>query len=501
MLFVIQKTRLFVKIFFKIKKLLGFMAHILYHNHFQRILLFNMQNFIKKSLMTVLVFSTLSACSHLPTFAEKKSAKAPLIAPEKHRHTYQLDNGLKIIIQEDHRSPVVISQIWYKVGSNHEPKNLGGISHLLEHMMFKGTNKVSASDFERLIAKFGGSNNAFTSHDYTAYYEIFPANRLSLALELEADRMSNLQLKQSDFDSERLVVMEERRQRTDDNPQAVAYEQFLKIVYPNTPKREPVIGPMAEIENIRLDDLKNWYNTWYAPNNATIVIVGDVNADEAFHQVKKYFGDKVAKPLPKPPILTQTAFRGYQEKTVKLPVNVPSLIMAYNLPTLTTAKNPNTAYSLSLLSEILDGGLSARLEKNLVRDKQILASVGSSYNAFSAGDGLFTIQATPRDGITLAQARQAILAEIETIKTKPILDSELERAKTSTVTGLVYSQDSLTGQAQMIGRLNSIGLDERTIYQLPIIFEKIDKKDIQKVAKKYLKHENLTVLNVISDKQ
>lgn len=460
-----------------------------------------MKTFIKKSLIAVLILSSLSACSHLPKPTNQQTTKATLLEPEKLRHEYQLENGLKVIIKEDHRSPVVISQIWYKVGSNHEPKHLGGISHLLEHMMFKGTQKVSAPDFERLIAKFGGSNNAFTSYDYTAYYEIFPSNRLSLALELEADRMTNLQLKQSDFDSERLVVMEERRQRTDDNPHAVAYEQFLKMTYPDIPKGEPVIGPMAEIENIRLEDLKNWYNTWYTPNNATIVIVGDVQPDEAFAQVKKYFGNKVAKPLPKPPVLTQNAFRGYQEKTVRLPVNVPSLLMAYNLPTLTTAKNPNTAYSLSLLSEILDGGMSARLEKNLVRDKQILASVGSNYSAFSLGDGLLTIQATPRTGVTLEQARQAILDEIEKLKHEPILDSELERAKTSTVTALVYSQDSLSGQAQMIGSLNTIGLDERMIYQLPTIFEKIDKKDIQKVAKKYLTNNNLTVLNVVSDKE
>lgn len=413
------------------------------------------------------------------------------------RHEYRLDNGLKVIIKEDHRSPIVISQVWYNVGANDEPQNLGGISHLLEHMMFKGTNKVSSNDFEQLVAKFGGVNNAFTSYDYTAYYEVFPANRLNLALELEADRMTNLQLKQADFDSERLVVMEERRQRTDDNPQALAFEQFNKMTYPDSPKGESVIGPMAEIQAIKLQDLKKWYKTWYAPNNATIVIVGDVKPADALAQVKKYFGDKKPSQLPSRPSVAQKAFRGYQERTAELPVQNPSLLMAYNLPTLTTAKNPITAYTLALLSQVLDGGLSARLEKNLVREQQLLTSVSSGYSAFERGDDLLMIQATPRDGVSLEQAKQAIINEIEKLKTDTILDSELQRAKTATMTGLIFSQDSVQGQAQMIGSLNGIGLDDRMIYELPTIFDKINQTQLQQVAEQYLTNDNLTVLKVV----
>lgn len=412
------------------------------------------------------------------------------------RHEYTLDNGLKVIIKEDHRSPVVMSQIWYRVGSNDEPEKLGGISHLLEHMMFKGTKDVSSADFERLIAKFGGSNNAFTTHDYTVYYEIFPANRLNLALELEADRMTNLQLHMADFTGERQVVMEERRQRTDDNPNARAFEQFSKMTYPDSPKGESVIGPMAEIDSITLQDLKQWYQTWYAPNNATIVIVGDVNPEQALSNVKKYFGDKKPAQLPTRPSVLQKAFRGFTEQTTQLPVQVPSVIMAYNLPTLTTAKDPKTAYSLMLLSEVLDGGMSARLEKHLVRDKQILASVGSGYSAFERGDGLLLIQGTPRAGVSLEQAKQAILAEIDALKTQPIADNELQRAKTNTITGLIYSQDSISGQAQSIGSLTSIGLDDRMVYQLPSIFDTIHQADLQAVAKQYLTQNNLTILNV-----
>lgn len=452
-------------------------------------------SFKKGVISLTIALSMGSSLAHAtPQPATQKTNFAEQVANT--RHEYTLDNGLKVIIKEDHRSPVVISQVWYRVGATDEPEQLGGISHLLEHMMFKGTKAVSSADFERIIAKFGGSNNAFTSHDYTAYYEVFPANRLDLALELEADRMTNLQLNEADFVGERQVVMEERRQRTDDNPNARAYEQFSKMAYPDSPKGESVIGPMAEIEAIKLDDLKKWYQTWYAPNNATIVIVGDVKPEQALASVKKYFGDKKPQTLPARPSVAQKGFRGYNEQTTQLPVQVPSVILAYNLPTLTTANDPKTAHSLTLLSQVLDGGLSARLEKHLVRDKQLLATVGSGYSAFDRGDGLLLIQATPRVGVSLEQAKTAILAEIEALKNEPIAQNELARAKTNTITGLIYGQDSISGQAQTIGSLTSIGLDDRMIYQLPQIFDTISASDIQQVAKHYLTHDNLTVLNV-----
>lgn len=459
---------------------------------------------LKNSLLSLSLLAIVTGCSTLSTTnalpKTSESNKTTTNAKDL-RHEFVLDNGLKVIIKEDHRSPVVISQVWYNVGSNDEPEHLGGMSHLLEHMMFKGTKTVSSADFERLIAKFGGSNNAFTSYDYTAYYEVFPANRLNLALELEADRMKNLQLNQADFDSERQVVMEERRQRTDDDPNAQAFEQFLKMAYPTSPKGESVIGPMSEINAIQLNDLKHWYQTWYTPNNATVVIVGDVEPTQALQTVKKYFADIPNQPLPSRTNVREQGFRGYSEKTAHLPVKVPMLMMAYNLPTLTTTDDKKSVFALSLLSDILDGGMSARLEKRLVREQQILASVGSDYSAFSRGDGLLMIEATPRDGVSLEQAKQAILNEIENLKTEKIQDSELKRAKTNTMTSLIYSQDSLSGQAQMIGSLNSIGLDDRMIYELPTTFDKINEKQLKKVAKKYLVKDNLTVLKVIGDKK
>lgn len=434
------------------------------------------------------------------TQADKSPPKLSKLAMDlSGRHEYMLDNGLKVIVKEDHRAPVVMTQIWYRVGSTDEPLDKGGISHLLEHMMFKGTSNVSSDDFEQLIAKFGGVNNAFTSYDYTGYYELFPANRLPLALELEADRMVNLRFDAKEFAKEHQVVMEERRQRTDDNPLAKAYESFRLLALPDSPKGESVIGPMKELESITLPELKEWYRTWYTPNNATLVIVGDVKPKEVLTQVKRYFGQLPSSQLPKRPEVNQRGFRGYQQVSSEQAVQVPVLLMGYNVPSLLTVgkKDEKQAYALSLAQDVLDGGLSARLEKRLIREQGLLTSVGTSYNLLDRGDGLFLIQATPREGVTLVQAQQAIIAEINKLTTDPIAPDEISRAKTNTVTGLIYAQDSMEGQAQIIGSLQSIGLDDRLLATLPAKLDSITVADIQTAAKKYLIKDNLTVMHII----
>lgn len=427
---------------------------------------------------------------------------SPLAIDLSNRHEYQLPNGLKVVVKEDHRAPVVMTQIWYRVGSADEPIDKGGISHLLEHMMFKGTSNVSSDDYERLIAKFGGVNNAFTSYDYTGYYELFPANRLPLALELEADRMTNLVFSEAAFEKEHQVVMEERRQRTDDNPLAKAYESFRLLALPDSPKGESVIGPMQELESIELAELKDWYKTWYAPNNATLVIVGDVEPQEVLAQVKRYFGDlKPSTTLPKRPSVRQQGFRGYKKVDSEQAVEVPVLLMGYNVPSLLTADNENQAYALSLAQDVLDGGLSARLESRLVREQGLLTAVGTSYDLLDRGDGLFLIQATPREGVSLAAAQEAIMSEIDKLATDPIHPDEISRAKTNTVTGLVYAQDSMAGQAQMIGSLQSIGLDDRLLASLPAKLDNVSVSDIQNASKKYLVKNNLTVMHIIPPKE
>ncbi|PNK61388.1 M16 family metallopeptidase [Psychrobacter sp. FDAARGOS_221] len=420
------------------------------------------------------------------------------------RHEYLLDNGLKVIIKEDHRSPVVMTQIWYRVGSTDEPEDKGGISHILEHMMFKGTPKVSGADFDRLVAKFGGNHNAFTSYDFTGYYEMFPVNRLALALELESDRMTNLSFDSDEFvqefKQERNVVMEERRQRTDDNPLARSFEKFRKLALPNSPKGESVIGPMDEIGSIEIDDLEQWYKTWYAPNNATLVIVGDVDPEQTMAKVDHYFGHLQRKQLPQRPSVQQKGWRGYQQQQIQESVNVPTLLMAFNVPSLHSAKVADLpeqeAYNLLMLQFVLDGGLAARFEKNLVREQGILASVGTDYNLYERGDGLFFIQATPREGVSLEQAQQAIIKQIDALKSANISQQELDRARNNVVKGFVFAQDSVSGQAYTIGNMQVRGLDDRLITTLNDQLAKVSSQDINKTADKYLVNNNLTVMHI-----
>lgn len=464
--------------------------------------------FYRLAITTMISLSVLSGCSTLPTNTNSSSAAKSnnsISIDMRGRHEMTLKNGLRVIVKEDHRAPVVMTQVWYKVGSTDEPKGKGGISHLLEHLMFKGTSKVSGDDFNRIVSRFGGSQNAFTSHDYTGYYQYYPASRLPLALELEADRMRGLILKESDVAAERQVVMEERRQRTDDNPRALAYEQFRYLAFSQAAQRKPVIGKMSDIESITLTDLQDWYNKWYAPNNATVVIVGDVKPEYAFAQVKKYFGGLKPQATPTRPSVLEPQNQGKRHKEIQMPLPVATLYMGFNVPSLASHKmdavkasayNPQDPYALALLQDVLDGGLSARLEKKLVREQKLLASVGTSYDLFRRGDGLFFISATPSKGVTLKQAETALLKEINALKTEKINSQEIERAKTNYLTGLIYHQDGISDQARTIGSFATIGLDDRLLATLPEKIGAVTERQLHDAAKKYLVDSNLTTFHV-----
>lgn len=405
-----------------------------------------------------------------------------------------LKNGLKVIIREDHRSPMVMTQIWYRVGSSDEWGNLLGISHVLEHMMFKGTQKVPNDEFTRLSRMYGGRINASTFTNYTNYYQLYPKTYLPMALELEADRMSNLLLRQQDFDPEIKVVMEERRLRTDDNPRSLAFERFKWITYPTSHYRQPVIGHMKNLQNLQLEDVKKWYRDWYSPNNALLVIVGDVDAEQTVLQVQKYFADIPARKTPPRNDVLEFDRIGYRHMELNFPVKVPNLFMAWNVRSLVTAKNPQDAYALTIIRNILDSGISSRLQDRLVRHKKILTAVSVSYDPYSRGDSLLSISALPVDGKSLSEAEQAIQTEIELLKTELIQPEEVERVTAKYVSNLIYSQDDIAGQARMIGNLEINGLSFRLMDELPKHFETVTPQDIQRVANAYFSRDNLSTL-------
>lgn len=412
------------------------------------------------------------------------------------RSTFEttLKNGLKVIIREDHRAPMVMTQIWYKVGSADESGNTLGISHVLEHMMFKGTSKVPNDEFTRISRIYGGSINAATFTNYTNYYQLYPKAYFPMALELEADRMSNLLLRQQDFEPEIKVVMEERRQRTEDNPRSRAFERFKWISYPTSHYRQPVIGHMKTLNNIQLNDVKQWYKTWYTPNNAILVIVGDVESEQALLQVQKYFADTPSRATPQRNDVLEFEYLGYRHMEINTDVQVPNLYMTWNVKSLASAINPQDAYALTIIRSLLDSGISSRLQDRLVRDRKLLTSVSVSYDPYNRGDSLFSISALPANGISFEDAQKAIQAEVDALKTEDIPKHELERITTRFVSNLIYNQDSIAGQAKMIGNLEVNGLSYRLMDELPKYYENVSMSDIQRVANSYFIRENLSTL-------
>lgn len=453
--------------------------------------LFPKRSFLSKSILAV-GFFIFSIQSHF-TYAETRTELA--------RTTFEttLKNGLKVIIREDHRSPMVMTQIWYAVGSSDESGNLLGISHILEHMMFKGTQKVPNDEFTRLSRMYGGSINASTFTNYTNYYQLYPKTYFPLALELEADRMRNLLLRQHDFEPEVKVVMEERRLRTDDNPRSLAFERFKWIAYPTSHYRQPVIGHMKNLQNIQLKDVKKWYQDWYTPNNAVLIIVGDVDAENALRQVQKYFGDIPSRTTPPRNDVLEFDRVGYRHMELNLAVKVPNLYMAWNVRSLATAKNPQDAYALTIIKNVLDSGISSRLQDRLVRDKKVLTALSVSYDPYNRGDSLFSVSALPADGISLQEAEKAIQDEINILKTELIQPKEVERVTAKFVANLIYSQDDIVGQSKMIGNLEINGLSYRLIDQLPQHFETVTPQDIQRVANIYFVRDNLSTLYLSSE--
>ena len=433
-------------------------------------------------------------CSILGTLAP--SALPAQTTTELSRTTVEttLKNGLKVIIREDHRAPVALTQIWYGVGSSDESGNLLGLSHALEHMMFKGTRKVPDQEFTRLSRLYGGRVNASTFTNYTNYYQLYPKAYLPMALELEADRMTNLVLKQEDFEPEIKVVMEERRQRTDDNPRALAFERFKWIAYPTSHYRQPVIGYMKNLQKIQLSDLKNWYRDWYTPKNAILIIVGDVNVEATLKQVEKYFGAIPSRQVPERNDVIEFERAGYRHMELSLPVQINNLYMAWNVRSLKTAKNPQDAYALAIIQALLNNGISSRLQKHLVRDKKILTAVNASYEPYNRGDTVFSITALPAQGISFQQAQEAIQRELEQIKSEPVDAPELERVTANFVADLIYSQDDIAGQAKMMGNLEINGLSYRLLDELPQHYETVTPQDIQRVANAYFVKENLSTL-------
>ena len=408
-------------------------------------------------------------------------------------HEYTLENGMQVIIKEDHRAPIAVSQVWYKVGSSYEPNGITGISHVLEHMMFKGTATHPPGEFSRIIAANGGDENAFTGRDYTAYYQTLSKDRLGVSFELEADRMRNLSLPEEEFLKEVEVVMEERRLRTEDKPTSLTYEEFSAVAYRSLPYGNPVIGWMNDLKNLKVQDLRDWYRLWYAPNNATLVVVGDVDPAEVLALAKKHFGPLKPEPVQAVKPLREPPQRGVCRTVVKAPAKEPYLIMGYKTPVLTTAEEGWEPYALEMLAALLDGGDSARLSRNLVRGQEVAVSAGSSYSAFSRLPGLMLFDGVPAKGRTIPELEAALRAEIDKVKSELVSEQELERVRAQVVAEQVYELDSVYYQAMQIGMLETIGLEWQVMDEYADRLNAVTAEQVMAVAKKYLNDDQLTI--------
>ena len=411
---------------------------------------------------------------------------------------FSLDNGLKVIVREDHRAPVVVSQLWYKVGSSYETPGSTGLAHALEHMMFKGSSKLGPGESSRILRELGAQENAFTSDDYTAYYQVLARDRLEVALEMEADRLASLTLPEDEFVREIEVIKEERRMRTDDRPSGLAYERFKALAYPASGYHIPTIGWMHDLDRMTIADLRDWHERWYAPNNATLVIVGDVQPAEVKTLVTRYFADIPARPIPAVKQPLELDEPGERSMTLYLKTQLPSVMMGFNVPSLTSSTNATEVHALRLISALLDGGSSSRIPTQLVRKQELVAGASAWYNAFSRGDSLFVLSATPnvQKGKNISDVETGLWQQLKQLQDHPPSAAELARVRAQVVAAEVYAQDSITSQATLIGQLETVGLSWRIREDDLAALSAVTPADIQAAAKKFFSKTRLTTAYV-----
>ena len=402
-----------------------------------------------------------------------------------------LPNGLKVILLENHKAPLITFQVWYRVGSRNEAWGKTGLSHMLEHMMFKGTQKVGPEEFSRIIQENGGNDNAFTSRDYTAYFENLSADRVQVSLDLESDRMQNLLIREEDFRTERMVVMEERRLRTEDNPTAVLQEQTEATAFQLQPYHWPIIGWMEDIARFTLEDLKAYYRTYYHPANAFLVVVGDFKKEDLLPRIEKAFGSYPKETVPNQEKNIDPKQTGERRIFVKKEAQLPSIVMGYHVPNL---REPDRydSYVLEVIATILSGGKSSRFYQRLVREKRLVLSADADYSLLSRDPSLFYTSADLLPGKDMAEVEKALDQEVERLQRELVGQHELEKAKNQLEASFVFGQDSLFYQAMLLAR-EEITLSWKAIDDYIPAIRKVSPEDIQRVAKRYLNPDNRTV--------
>ena len=404
--------------------------------------------------------------------------------------SFTLKNGMQVVVIPNRRAPVVSHMVWYKVGAADEPLGKSGIAHFLEHLMFKGTKSVPSGDFSRTIARHGGRDNAFTSQDYTAYFQIVARDKLDLVMRLEADRMQNLILTDNEVLPERDVVLEERRSRTDNNPASQLWEATRAALFLNHPYRNPVIGWKHEIEGLNTRDAINFYRRYYVPNNAILIVAGDVSAKELKPLAERIYGtippgEEIFRTRVKEP--PQIARRRVELSSSR--VGQSSISQTFLAPSYPTASG-GKAYALLVLAEILGGGTTAQLYQSLVVDQEVASSASAWFNPNALHYGTFVVSASPRPGVQIEKVEQALQAEILKLLKDGVSEEELKRSVSSMVAGSVYVRDSLTAAPNIFGQALSTGRTIADVESWPDRIKMVTVDEVNAAARVVLRSES-----------
>lgn len=397
--------------------------------------------------------------------------------------SYTLSNGLKVVLIEDKRSPSVVNSIWYKVGSSHEASGKTGISHVLEHMMFKGTKTLKPGEFSSIVKKMGGTENAFTSKDYTGYFQKIHTTDIERCIELESDRMKNLRLDENELRSEIEVVKEERRLRTDDNPVSKTFEKIMLNAYGMNEYGIPIIGTMQNLGSISKNDLENWYKLHYQPKNAIVIIAGNFNADQVKGYIQKYYGryennKSSIKPNNKIEFSTKASFDVYDK------VSKPIVFLSFKKPKF-DKNRIRELYALDLFIEIMDGGYSSRLTKNLVDNQKVALDIFLSNDTYNQYPNLIIIGGTPRGKISPEELKLKILEQLSNESINSVTERELANAKARIKANNIYKFDSVFYQAMQVGMLETKDIGWENLDNYNSIIESISLDEVRESASKY----------------
>jgi zinc protease len=412
-------------------------------------------------------------------------------------HSRTLDNGVRVLVREDHRAPVVTSMVWYRVGGVDEHRGITGVSHVLEHMMFKGTEELAPGELSEIIARNGGKDNAFTGQDYTAYFQQIAADRLEVAFRLEAERMANLRLDPEEFEKEVQVVMEERRLRVTDQPRARAQETLDAVAFDAHGYGHPIIGWQKDLEALKVADLRRWYERYYRPGNAAVVVAGDVAPERVFALAEEHFGAVAGNGKPSAQAHPSAdPARGERQVDLQARARVPYLIAGYRVPNVPAADEAWQPYALRLAAGLLDEGRSSRLPERLVRAQGLAAQAGTHYGPLSRGSGLFYLEATPTPGTPLEPLQKALFAEVARLAEEAPSKAELERVKRQIAAAEVFKRDSVFYQAMEVGRAVTSGYGTDYLDDYLQNIRAVTPEQVRRAAAKYLVPERRTVVRL-----